>query len=155
MLQTKNLKTILIGISLLAVLMSNSCKKETKSMEPDRLGPLKTIQMNLGGVTVEIEVAVTPREQMQGLMYRESMPENHGMLFVYNEPDYMSFWMKNTKIPLSIAYIREDGIIGNILDMKPYTGLFDPTEHYPSKYESLYALEMNQGWYAKHNVKAR
>jgi uncharacterized protein len=118
-----------------------------------RLPILQTLQFELGGVPVEIEIAITPREQMQGLMYRESMPENHGMLFVYNEPQYMGFWMKNTHIPLSIAFIRPDGTISNIEDMEPHAGLFDPTERYTSKYKCLYALEMNQGWFDQHGIR--
>lgn len=119
---------------------------------PDALGPLRTIEVELGGVTATIELAITPREQRQGLMYRESMPENHGMLFVYAQPQYMSFWMKNTKIPLSIAYIREDGVVSNIEEMKPHKGPLAPTEHYRSRHRCLYALEMNQGWFAEHGI---
>ncbi|RJP21099.1 MAG: DUF192 domain-containing protein [Candidatus Omnitrophota bacterium] len=118
------------------------------------LGQLPTIRMEIGGVAVEIEVAIFPREQQQGLMYRESMPENHGMLFVYDEPRYLSFWMKNTKIPLSIAFIRQDGVISNIEKMKPHTGPMNPTESYVSKYECVYALEMNEGWFERHGIKA-
>ncbi len=118
------------------------------------LPPLSTIEAELAGRTVVIELAITPQEQRQGLMYRESMPDNHGMLFVYRQPQYMSFWMKNTKIPLSIAFIREDGIIGNIEDMEPHTGPFDPVKNYRSTYKSLYALEMNQGWFDTHGLNA-
>ncbi len=118
------------------------------------LGPLPTFQMEIAGTPVEIEVATSPTEQQQGLMYRSSMPENHGMLFVYDEPRYMSFWMKNTKIPLSIAYIREDGTISNIEKMKPHTSSFEPTERYISRNPCLFALEMNQGWFEKHGIKA-
>ncbi|MDX9755819.1 MAG: DUF192 domain-containing protein [bacterium] len=131
-----------------------ACQQQpTAPGEEGRLGPLRTLQFELGGVPVEIEVALRMDEQTQGLMYRESMPENHGMLFVYPQPRYMSFWMKNTRIPLAIAFIREDGVISNIEEMEPYTGLFDPDVSYRSKYQCLYALEMNQGWFAKHGIK--
>lgn len=75
------------------------------------------------------------------------------MLFVYPQPQYMSFWMKNTRIPLSIAFIREDGVISNIEDMEPQKGPLVPSERYVSRQKSLYALEMNQGWFDKHGVK--
>lgn len=117
------------------------------------LGPLHSIECVIAEQNVVIELAITPSEQRQGLMYRESMPDNHGMLFIYQKPQYMAFWMKNTKIPLSIAYIREDGIIGNIEDMEPHHGPFDPVTNYRSNYKSLYALEMNQGWFETHGLK--
>lgn len=123
-------------------------------MPANALPPLRSITINLGGTEIEVEVAITYQEQMQGLMYRKSMPENHGMLFGYSQPKYMSFWMKDTLIPLSIAYIREDGIIGNIENMVPQNGNITPTERYNSKYKTLYALEMNQGWFERHHVQA-
>lgn len=138
------------------ILISISCGNEPEAengLPAGALGTLETILFEIRGVPVEIEVAVTPQEQQQGLMYRDSMPENHGMLFVYPQPQYMSFWMKNTRIPLSIAFIREDGVISNIEDMEPQKGPLVPSERYVSRQKSLYALEMNQGWFDKHGVK--
>lgn len=129
-----------------------NAEPERGSMPPGALGPLRTIEMEINGVPVAIEVAITPAEQAQGLMYRESMDENRGMLFVYEEPRYMSFWMKNTRIPLSIAFIRDDGVIGNIEDMEPQRGSIVPSGRYTSKYRSLYALEMNRGWFERNGV---
>lgn len=117
------------------------------------LGPLETVKFPLGGVEVEIEIAFYANEQEQGLMFRDSMPENHGMIFVYREPEYLNFWMKNTRIPLSIAFVREDLIIGNIEEMKAGPKQGDPSERYHSRYQSRYALEMNTGWFEKHGVK--
>lgn len=133
------------------------CSGERTSNEsglpPGALGPLQTIEAELNGVPVTIEVAINQAEQAQGLMYRESMPENHGMLFVYEQPRFMGFWMKNTLIPLDIAYIREDMTIGNIETMTPHRGPFDPPS-YRSTYPSLYALEMNAGWFAENGFSA-
>ncbi len=143
-------------ISLFCVVWMNGCSEpdavQKHSMPPGALGPLRTMEFEIKGVPVEIEVAVTQREQSQGLMYRESMPENHGMLFVYTEPRYMHFWMKNTKIPLSIAYMKEDGTISNIEKMDPPSNPLEPLQHYNSRYKCLYALEMNQGWFEKHGI---
>lgn len=138
----------------LAFLGTGCSKKTETTLPPEALGPLETVTFNLGNVVVEIEIAFTPQEQMQGLMFRESMPENHGMLFVYRQPRFLDFWMKNTWIPLDIAFIREDGIIGNIEAMKPQQGKMVPEERYHSRYKSLYALEMNQGWFAKQGIRA-
>ena len=141
---------------LILLIFYSACSENPNpesNVPPGALGPLKTITLTMGGVEVETEVARTETEQQQGLMYRESMPENHGMLFVYPEPRYMFFWMKNTKIPLAIAFIREDGVVGNIEEMKPAAGPFDPLEHYASKYKSRFALEMNRGWFERHGVK--
>lgn len=137
--------------ALLLLMVFFSCQEQPDTNTP--LPPLQTIMMTVGGVEIEVEVAISAQEQAQGLMYRESMPENHGMLFVYSKPRYMSFWMKNTHIPLSIAYIREDGVVGNIEKMAPHTGGIDPSERYGSKYRSLYALEMNQGWFEQNGIK--
>lgn len=139
---------------LSGAMLACESKPGRENPNPNRLGPLPTVTFELGGETVEIEVAVSEQEQAQGLMYRDAMPKNHGMLFVYDEPRFLSFWMKNTKIPLSIAFLREDGTIGNIKKMKPYTGLYDPQERYLSKYQSQYALEMNQGWFEEHGIGA-
>lgn len=148
-------KSVMI-FSIFAIFLGMGCQeRETPSsqMPPGALGPLQTVTANINGTSVEIEVAVTLPEQRQGLMYRESMPENHGMLFVYRQPQYLSFWMKNTRIPLSIAFIREDGVITDILDMQPHTGPFDPQEHYASTQKCIYALEMNQGWFERNGVQ--
>lgn len=151
----KNITFFLLFIGLSGWLILQWACNSSKSTPKNTLGPLRTITLQLGDAQAEIEVAIAPGEQEQGLMYRDSMPENHGMLFVYSQPEYLRFWMKNTKIPLSIAFIREDGIISNIEDMKPYTGPLEPVERYVSREKSLYALEMNQGWFARHGVHAR
>jgi uncharacterized membrane protein (UPF0127 family) len=108
----------------------------------------------LGGVETTIEVADNRAEREKGLMYRTSMPEDHGMLFVYPEPQLLRFWMKNTAIPLSIAFLVEDAegkkaTIANIEDMQPYTELPGAV----SQGKVRFALEMNQGWFKKHGLK--
>ncbi len=152
-------KSILLACVLMSFL-GGGCNKKSPHKTNDTelpegaLGPLRVITFAIAGTPVEIEIAITRQEQAQGLMYRKSMPGDHGMLFVYTTPQYMRFWMKNTLIPLSIAYIREDGTISNIEKMEPHTGPFDPTEHYISRQKCLYALEMNRGWFERHSVEA-
>ncbi|MDV6237476.1 DUF192 domain-containing protein [Leptospira ellisii] len=95
-----------------------------------------------------VEVVNTPADRAKGLMYRKHLAENEGMLFVFPEPDYLSFWMKNTWIPLSIAYFNADRRITDLHDMKPN----QTSELYHSSEKALYALETNQGWFAKRNI---
>ncbi|MBA2713165.1 MAG: DUF192 domain-containing protein [Rubrobacteraceae bacterium] len=103
-------------------------------------------------VEVQVEVADAAAEQARGLMYRTALGEDRGMLFVYPDERELSFWMKNTLIPLSIAYIDSDGRIVDIQDMKP---LDDKPPHYNSSEPVQYALEVNQGFYDEHGVKTR
>jgi uncharacterized protein len=105
--------------------------------------------LEVGEQRLQIEIAATPEARSRGLMYRESLAEDAGMLFVFPDDRKRSFWMKNTSIPLSIAYIRHDGTISEILDMQPYS--LDPV---PSQRRVRYALEVNQGWFERKGVRA-
>ena len=114
---------------------------------------LRTLVINTsGGKKVEVQVAVADEvnEQAKGLMYRKALGEDRGMLFVYPEERELSYWMKNTLIPLSIAYIDSEGRIVDILDMKP---LDDNPPHYVSSEPVQYALEVNKGFFEKKGVK--
>ncbi|MFG6413741.1 DUF192 domain-containing protein [Roseateles sp. DC23W] len=110
---------------------------------------LRSIPLTAGMHVIQAEVAQTDRERAIGLMHRKDMPANHGMLFVFDEASPQCFWMKNTLLPLSIAFVADDGSIVNIADMKP----MDETSHCSSK-PVRYALEMNKGWFAKRGLKA-
>ncbi|HEU5090206.1 MAG TPA: DUF192 domain-containing protein [Roseiflexaceae bacterium] len=109
-----------------------------------------TIQLTLGSGTLEAELAVTGEQRQQGLMFRTSMPEDYGMLFVFPTDETLTFWMRDTHIPLSIAFIDAGGRILNLDDMQP---LDDKTFH-TSNGMARYALEVNQGWFAAHGVQA-
>jgi uncharacterized membrane protein (UPF0127 family) len=109
---------------------------------------LETKSMTVGDVPLTVEIADTPETRQKGLMFRKSMPENHGMLFVFEREEKRSFWMKNTPLPLSIAYISADGTIREILDMEPFT-----ERSYPSGWSVKYALEVNQGFFERHGIK--
>jgi uncharacterized membrane protein (UPF0127 family) len=110
---------------------------------------LPEIGLSIKGHRLTAEVAATDSSRTTGLMHRRIMPENRGMLFVFAYAQPQSFWMMNTHIPLSIAYADEHGVIVHITDMKPLT-----TDPHPSVKPAKYALEMNQGWFAKRGIKA-
>lgn len=110
---------------------------------------LPTISLDVGGVSVEAEVADTDETRETGMMFRTEMGENEGMLFVMGRPGPAAFWMKNTLIPLSIAYISASGMILDIHEMKP-----EDESLVRSKFSTVaYALEMPGGWFDRHDVK--
>ncbi|MFN3914528.1 MAG: DUF192 domain-containing protein [Aquabacterium sp.] len=109
---------------------------------------LPTIQLSAGMYNIRAEVARTPQEQAIGLMHRRSMPVNHGMLFVFDQRGQQCFWMKNTLMPLSIAFLADDGRVVNMAEMKAGS-----VDQHCSTEPVRYALEMNQGWFTKRSVK--
>ena len=110
---------------------------------------LPTVPLTINGFKLTVEVARTSEQQMTGLMYRFSLKPDHGMVFVFERSEPRAFWMKNTYIPLSIAFVAADGRIVNIDDMAPQ----DETTH-PSSGPAMYAIEMRKGWFAERGIKA-
>ena len=108
---------------------------------------LPTVALNAGMHIVQAQLAASPDERQVGLMYRREMPTNEGMLFVFEDASRQCFWMRNTLLPLSIAFVADDGTIVNLADMKPMT----EDSHCSSK-PVRYALEMNAGWFAKRGI---
>lgn len=108
----------------------------------------KTALIDVDGHELSVELAITQEEQMTGLMNRDTLGSDGGMLFIFPQEKILSFWMKNTAIPLSIAFIKVDGRIVQIASMKPYS-LDSQISHEKVKY----ALEMNDGWFEKHGVE--
>ena len=108
----------------------------------------KTTTLQIGIYRVQAEIADTPQSRERGLMQRTHLCANCGMLFVFEEAAQHGFWMKNTPLPLSIAFINADGIILNIAEMQPHT-----TAIHHAKGNALYALEMSRGWFAKRRIK--
>lgn len=127
--------------------VSSNPQASTQST-PTASPSVQRVDASLGKHALKLELAKTEQEQQLGLMFRKSMPENQGMLFVFQKEQTLSFWMKNTLIPLSIAYLDKSLKIIDIQDMKP----LDLTPH-PSKKPAQFALELNQGWFKKHGVK--
>ena len=107
------------------------------------------LAVEINGQAIEIQIAFKQHELSKGLMHRSSMGENRGMLFFYDPPKQMSFWMQNTKIPLDIGYFTSDGILREIYPMYP----MDLRSVKSQRSDILMALEMNQGWYAKNGIK--
>lgn len=107
---------------------------------------LKEIQINQKNI--QVEIADTDQERELGLMYRKTLPAEAGMLFKFDYAMPVCMWMKNTYIPLSVAFIDHDGTIINIEKMQPLS-----EKIHCSKRAAKYALEMNQGWFEKNKIK--
>ena len=98
---------------------------------------------------IDVQLAQTPEQREFGLMFRKEMPQAEGMLFIFEVPAAQCFWMKNTILPLTAAFIADDGTIVNLADMKPQT-----TDSHCAAKPVRYVLEMNQGWFAKRAIKS-
>ena len=110
---------------------------------------LRTTKLTAGIHVITAEIASTPQSRMIGLMMRERLAPNHGMVFIFEDKSQHCFWMRNTLIPLSIAFIDDDGTVVSIADMSPKSEASTCPQR-PVRY----ALEMDQGWFAKRGVTA-
>jgi len=110
---------------------------------------LPRIKLQVGMYQIDAQVAQTPEQRSVGLMYRAEMPAHEGMLFVFEQPSTQCFWMKNTLLPLTAAFVADDGTIVNLADMKAQT-----TDAHCSTKPVRFVLEMHQGWFAKKGFKA-
>jgi len=137
-------KKTALGVTVfLLFFLSAACKSEKL--------PVKKIEIERGGqviAVVKAEIAVSQEERSKGLMYRKSLKDGNGMLFIFDKDEVMSFWMKNTYIPLSIAFIAGNGKIVDIKDMYP----LDTNTVFSSR-SVRYALETPQGWFSRAGVK--
>lgn len=129
-------KTALI-IALLMLLLLIACQK--------------TPYVKIGNTTVSVELAITSEEKAKGLMHREYLAEDRGMLFIFEDEKAPSFWMKNTLIPLDMVFINSDNKIVDILVAEPCKK--DPCKTYTPKADAKYVLEVNAGFSERHNVK--
>ncbi len=109
---------------------------------------LRRVKLTAGVYQIDTQLAVTPQQREVGLMFRKEMPQPEGMLFIFEQPATQCFWMKNTILPLTAAFVSDDGRIVNLADMKPQT-----EDSHCSEEPVRYVLEMNQGWFAKKNLK--
>jgi uncharacterized membrane protein (UPF0127 family) len=110
---------------------------------------LPRVKLSAGMHQIDAQVAATHVQRQTGLMWRKEMPSHEGMVFVFEQPAMQCFWMMNTLLPLSAAFVDDDGSIVNLVDMKPQT-----TDSHCSKKPVRYVLEMNQGWFDKRGIKA-
>ncbi len=110
---------------------------------------LQRVQLSAGMHLIDAQVAMTPEQRQIGLMFRKDMPQQEGMLFVFEQATQQCFWMKNTPLPLTAAFVADDGTIVNLADMKPLA-----TDAHCSARPVRYVLEMNQGWFAKRGIRA-
>ena len=110
---------------------------------------LPRVKLAAGMHQIDAQVAATTEQRMTGLMHRKEMPQHEGMLFVFEQPSQQCFWMKNTLLPLSIAFVADDGRIVNIDEMAPQT-----LDSHCSAEPVRYVLEMNKGWFARKGIKA-
>ena len=108
---------------------------------------LPRARLSAGMHLLDVQLAQTPQERQIGLMFRREMPQHEGMLFVFEQPATQCFWMRNTLIPLTAAFLADDGTIVNLADMKPQSD-----DSHCSTKPVRFVLEMNQGWFAKRNI---
>ncbi len=126
--------------ALLATLVALPAAAET---------PMPMTELTIGMFRVEAEVAANDEHRQRGLMQRKSMPANRGMLFVFTEPQRHCMWMKNTLLPLSVAFLDDEGRIVNVEDMKPQT-----EDNHCAARPARFALEMNLGWFRQKGLGA-
>lgn len=131
---------LVIALTFSAVSVTTACSRTTDS---------EVAELHVNGHRFSVEIAADNETRAQGLMFRERLEPRHGMLFVFEDDQRRSFWMRDTSIPLSIAYIRRDGTITEIYDMQPYS-----LEPVTSVAEVRYALEVNQGEFRELGIRA-
>jgi uncharacterized membrane protein (UPF0127 family) len=136
--------SFLTRIATLVVTLAGSA-----AMAQDAPQQLPAIRISTGMHVLQVQVAQTPEQQQIGLMFRKTMGTNDGMLFIFDEPRQQCFWMKNTLLPLSVAFIDDSGTVANIDDMKPQT-----LDSHCSTKPVRFVLEMNVGWFDKRGIKA-
>ena len=142
----------ILGILLAGTLAVATCTEPARK-EPTPGAPLapadRLVTLRIGTATIRVEVADDEAKRQLGLMHRDLLPHDRGMIFVFPEDRPLNFWMKNTRIPLSIAFISSDGRITEIRDMAAYD-----TTTITSKAQNRFALEANLGWFGSSGVKA-
>lgn len=142
--QNSGMKHLVYGLfALTAALCKPGLAQNAPQLE------LPRIKLAAGMHLIDTQVATTPEQRSTGLMFRRDMPQTEGMLFVFEQPATQCFWMKNTLLPLTAAFVADDGTIVNLADMKPQT-----TDSHCSVKPVRYVLEMNQGWFGKKGIKA-
>ena len=130
------------------LLLSASLVMPTHAQQQQPQTDLARTQLSVGLYKIDTQIAQTPLQREIGLMFRKTMPQAEGMIFVFEQPATQCFWMRNTLLPLTAAFVADDGRIVNLVDMQPMT-----ENSHCSEEPVRYVLEMNQGWFAKKNIK--
>lgn len=130
------------------IFFSTACSQDdsTKTVQPRE----SWFTLKIGDKSIKAQIAVRSNEQRKGLMGRKELEEDHGMLFPYEEPRQMSFWMANTSIPLDVGFFDESGILREVHRMQPH----DTSSTKSRQNDIQFALEMNAGWFRSNNIKA-
>jgi uncharacterized membrane protein (UPF0127 family) len=135
---------IIFSILLAAFLVSAGAARAEDMPQTE----LPREKLSIGIHQIDTQLAVTSDQREIGLMFRKEMPQHEGMLFIFENPSRLCFWMKNTLLPLTAAFVADDGSIVNLENMKPQT-----TESHCAIKPVRFVLEMNQGWFAKKGIK--
>jgi len=135
---------ILVSTLMVSLLFGHGLTNAQDTPQTD----LPRTKLSVGMYQIDAQVAASSEQREIGLMFRKNMPQHEGMLFIFESPSRLCFWMKNTPLPLTAAFVADDGSIVNLEDMKPLT-----TESHCSSKPVRYVLEMNQGWFAKKGIK--
>ena len=138
----------LATLATIALLTATALPLTASAQDSPQTG-LPRVKLTAGMLLIDAQVAQTHEQRAIGLMFRREMPINEGMLFIFDQPMPQCFWMKNTLIPLTAAFVDDDGTIVNLADMKPQT-----TDSHCSAKPVRYVLEMNQGWFDRKGLKA-
>ena len=147
-MKAKNFFALFLGLSwLLATSLSNHAQTVAPN-QPPASGP-STVILHIGKATLNTEIAATPAQRERGLMFREKLADNDGMIFIMPGIETATFWMKNTLIPLSVAFLDHNGVILEIHDMKP----LDETITASESAQVAYAIEANVHWFALNGIK--
>jgi uncharacterized protein len=136
---------LLVKTMVVSALLAASCAvlaQDSPQMNLDR------VNLAAGMHRIDVQVAASPEQRQIGLMFRKDMPQHEGMIFVFEQATQQCFWMKNTLLPLSAAFIADDGTIVNIEDMKPQS-----LDSHCSAKPVRFVLEMNKGWFVKKGIK--
>ena len=133
---------ILAALAAAAVLTAAQAADEPQMALP-------RVKLSSGLHQIDAQVAQNDGERSTGLMFRKEMPQHEGMLFIFEQPSMQCFWMRNTLLPLTAAFVADDGTIVNLEDMRPQT-----LDSHCSLKPVRYVLEMNQGWFARKGIKA-
>lgn len=134
-------KRLFVLLALFASLTASALAQQAQT-------DLQRVRLSAGMYQIDAQVAQTPEQRQIGLMFRKEMPQTEGMIFVFEQPATQCFWMRNTLLPLTAAFVADDGRIVNLADMKPQTD-----DSHCSEEPVRFVLEMNQGWFARKNIK--